>query len=129
MKKIIIAILSLFMAMSFATFAVATAITTTAGGAAVAITNAGGPGGGPTLSFTPSPSTVMSTFTSPTQFTITAASKKTTTANGIEYGIDSDTSVIYQKVQAADGAVTATTSAATLPTPSVFKDKAGNDAS
>ena len=130
MKKTTIAILSLFMTMSFATMALAaTTVTTETGGEDVAIANDTGPGAGPTLTFTPSPSTLMSITTDATNFTIIAASSKTTggtSGNGIEYGIDSGEAAVYQMVQATAEKVTATDSATILP--DTFEDKAGNGA-
>jgi len=123
MKKIIIAMISLFMIISFTTIVSATTVTTTTGGAAVAIGS---------ITFNPSPSTVMSVTTIDDEFVITSASAKTTTDNGIEYGIDSSSNALYQKTQETDGAVTATSGSAsplTLPTPADWEDRAGNAAS
>ncbi len=121
MKKTLIAILSLFTIMSLTTFVYAADFVNASAGAKITIT--GGTTAGPDLEFTPSPSTLMSASTSPTDFTITAASSKTTDENGIEYGLDSSTSDVYQQVQATTGAVTVTDSATTLP--GSFTTKAG----
>lgn len=130
MKKIIITMMSLFMIMSFSTMAIAVESSQEKAGTPVLIGTAGVLGG--VLSYSPSPSTLMSVFTSPIQFTATSASSKTTglstapnSPTGIEYGIDSDLTAVYQKIQAVTGSVTATTSAVTLPTPTDFKDKNG----
>jgi hypothetical protein len=123
MKKIIIALLSLFMIVSFTTMASAGGPLTNTAGATLSLPDSGA---GPGITFSPSPSTLLSAWTSATNFTLISASSKTTTDNGIEYGIDSDSNTIYQKIQATDSAVTATTSATALP--AGFKDKAGNDA-
>jgi hypothetical protein len=127
MRKITIAIISLFMVLSFTAMASAAESHNSTAGATVTITSSGGTTcPGPNFTFDPSPSTLMSVFTSATNFTIIAASSKTNTTTGIEYGLDSDTSVVYQKTQATAGHVTSTTSANALP--SGFKDKAGNTA-
>ena len=83
---------------------------------------------GPSLTFTPSPATLISASTSGTAFTITSASGKTTTANGIEYGILSSRNQMYQRIQTTDNDVTDTASAIALPGTD-WKDKAGNSAS
>jgi len=126
MKKITIAIMSLFMIMSFSTI-VSAAASADNNGTGGSLTVDGSVGAGPDLTFNPSPSTLVSVFTSATNYTLITASSKTTTSTGIEYGLDSDTSVVYQKVQATDSAVTAATSATALPG-SDFKDKAGTTA-
>ena len=129
MKKIRIAILALFMIMSLSTMAISAECNNGTGGA---VTISGGTTAGPDLIFRPSPSTLISAYTSDTNYTIIAASDKTTGSDtatppsGIEYGIDSDTSAMYQMVQAKTDAVTATTSATALP--DGFTDKAGNAA-
>jgi len=129
MKKIIITLLSLSMVMFFSGMASATDASQADDGT-LSITSSGGTTcPGPSIAFTPSPSTLMDAATSATNFTIIAASSKTTggaSGNGIEYGIDSDTNVLYQKVQVADGAVSACTDEDTLP--SGFIDKSGNAA-
>ena len=126
MKKMIIAILSLFMIMSFVTLASAATARTTSGGAAITLADSGA---GPGVTFNPSPSTVMSVATSATNFTIIGASSKTTEDNGIEYGVISGSNAMYQMTQANGGAVTATTSTAPGSLPSAdFKDKNGNTA-
>jgi len=128
MRKITIAIISLFMVLSFTAMASADQnVTTDTPGATVKIKSSGDTTcPGPDLTFNPSPSTVMSVSTTATAFTIIAASSKTNTTTGIEYGLDSDTSVVYQKTQTTAGAVTPTTSANALP--SGFKDKSGKTA-
>lgn len=115
--------MSLFTMMIFASTALAAGADDngTAGGDVLTIT--GGTTAGPALTFTPSPSTLITVFTAPTEFTATAASAKTTMANGIEYGIDSDTSDMYQMVQGADNDVTDADAADALP--STFETKAG----
>ena len=128
MKKMIIAILSLFMIMSFVTLASAATVTATSasGGAAITLADSGA---GPGVTFNPSPSTVMSVATSATNFTIIGASSKTTEDNGIEYGVISGSNAMYQMTQANGGAVTDTTSTAPGSLPSAdFKDKNGNTA-
>jgi len=126
MKKMIIAIVSLFMIMSFITLASAATVTATSasGGAAITLADSGA---GPGVTFNPSPSTLISAATNATLFTITAASSKTTTANGIEYGVISGSNAMYQMTQAADNAVTASTTPGSLPSAN-FKDKNGNTA-
>jgi len=127
MRKITIAIISLFMILSLTAMASAAEWNNSTAGDTVTITSSGGticPG--PNFTFDPSPSTLMSVSTSATNFTIIATSSKITTSTGIEYGIDSDTSVVYQKTQATQGEVTSTTSATALP--SGFTDKSGNTA-
>lgn len=129
MKKIIITMISLFMIMAFTSIASATNTPTgtTGGGDAVVLTDTGAGSG---FTFNPSPSTVMSVYVITTtdlegaNFCLISASVKTTTENGIEYGIDSDSSDIYQRVQATDNIVTPTTSGLVLPTD--FRDKANN---
>lgn len=126
MKKKIFAIISLFMIMSFSTVVSAAEMNNDTGGTLTVTSSGGTTCPGPDLTFNPSPSSLMSIFPSATNFTAIAASSKTTGGtggNGIEYAIDSGTSVIYQKVQAADSEVTATTGADNLPTG--FTDKAG----
>ena len=127
MRKITIAIISLFMVLSFTAMASADQNdTTTTGGATVTI-NKSSTCPGPRLTFNPSPSTVMSFSTTATAFTIIAASSKTTKKNtGIEYGLVSGESAVYQRTQENPGEVTDAPTAGTLP--SDFKDKAGNTA-
>ena len=124
MRKITIAIISLFMVLSFTAMASAAESHNSTAGATVTIDSSNCPG--PNLTFNPSPSTVMSVSTTATAFTIIAASSKTNKDTGIEYGLVSDTSVVYQKTQTTAGAVTPTTSANALP--SGFKDKSGKTA-
>ena len=126
MKKIIIAIMSLFMIMSFATMAAAgPAAETTTGGADVVIGGTSDTGGA--LTYNPSPSTVMSVKSLATSFTIISASSKTTTTTGIEYGIKSSETDVFQMRQATDGEVSTPTSATELG--GTFTDKAGNSTS
>ena len=126
MKKIIIAIMSLFMIMSFATMAAAGATAeTSTGGADVVIGGTSDTGGA--LTYNPSPSTLMSVQSSATSFTVISASSKTTTDTGIEYGIKSSETDIFQMRQATDYDVTTPTSATVLG--GSFKDKAGNSTS
>ena len=120
MKKITIAILSLCMVISFTTMALATGAENNSTGGTLTIVSDTGPG----LTFNPSPSTVMSSFTSGTEYTIIAASSKTTADNGIEYGVVSSSNSVYQMKQATKEVCQ--TAAATLPTG--FKDKAGTGA-
>ena len=105
MKKNVIAIICAIMLSFVSTMAFAGAITSASAGASVALTDSGA---GPGLTFTPSPSSFVSVFASDTAFTITSASAKTTTDNGIEYGILSSSNAMYQQVQAEDRTVTAT---------------------
>lgn len=125
MKKIMIAILGLFMIMSFATMVSAETQTGTTSSRSLTFAASNTPG--PPITFTPSPSTLMSVTTSDVAFSITAASSKTTTDTGLEYGILSSSNAVYQMAQAANNAVTATTSATALPSTS-FQDKDGNTA-
>ncbi len=125
MRKITIAIISLFMVLSFTAMASAAENHNSTAVAAVTI-NKSSTCPGPPLTFNPSPSTLMSFSTTATAFTIIAASSKTNKDTGIEYGLVSDTSVVYQKTQTTAGKVTDAPTAGTLP--SDFKDKAGNTA-
>ena len=128
MRKITIAIISLFMVLSFTAMASAAESHNSTAGATVKINSSGGTTcPGPPLTFNPSPSTVMSVSTTATAFTIIAASSKTTTKDtGIEYGLVSGESAVYQRTQENPGEVTDAPTAGTLP--SDFKDKAGNTA-
>jgi len=129
MKKIIFVMMSICMIMSFSTIVSAAEINNSTGGVLTVKSSGGTTCPGPDFVFNPSPSSLLSIFTSATNFTAIAASSKTTggsNGNGIEYAIDSDTSVMYQKVQATSNKITATTGADTLPTG--FTDKAGNAA-
>ncbi len=122
MNKIVMALLSLCMIMAFNTTAFAY---TNAAGAAITIGD--GAGSAPTLVFTPSPSSLMEVLTSATNFAGTAASSKTTggaNGNGIEYGILSTTSIMYQMVQADDGALTSPDDEEGLP--GTFVTKGGS---
>jgi len=126
MRKITIAIISLFMVLSFTAMASAAENHNSTAVAAVTI-NKSSTCPGPPLTFNPSPSTVMSFSTTATAFTIIAASSKTTKKNtGIEYGLVSGESAVYQRTQENPGEVTDAPTAGTLP--SGFKDKAGNTA-
>ncbi|MDA3918359.1 MAG: hypothetical protein PF690_15485 [Deltaproteobacteria bacterium] len=120
MKKIIMAILGLFIIISFATTASA------ADGAAISISDAGGTGGA--LDFNPSSSTSIGAFTAENTFTIVAASTKAG-ENAIIYGVISTENVIYQaSVDLSDTSVTLPTSATALPTTdtSDWKTKSGS---
>jgi len=124
MKKIIIAILGFFVIISFTTPVSADEATTGTIGAEITITAAGT---GPDMSFTPSPSTIISTFTSDTTYTITTGSTKAGD-NCIEYGIISTDNNMYQREVATSGSVAAATSATALPG-SGWADKGGNEPS
>ncbi len=78
------------------------------------------------FAFTPSPGTLMGIFTTEREFAMTVTSERTTTDNGIIYGIISTLSPIYQLDQAADGTNIPPTTAVSLP--GAFVDKAGNEA-
>jgi len=125
MKKMIIAIMTVFLIMSFTTMVSAEVQTSSSAGAG--ITFAASNTSGPSITYTPSPSSLVSAFTSATAFTITGGSGKTTTSNGIEYGVVSSENAMYQRVQATSNTVTAADSATSLPG-SNWKDKAGNTA-
>ena len=122
MNKLIITLTSLFIIMSFSTIASAAGVFTSASaGAAITFTTSGA---GPTLVFTPSPSTLISSITSATAFGITAASAKTDTTNGIEYGAVSTSNAMFQMQQKTKNAV----QVAALILPTGFKDKSGTAA-
>ncbi len=122
MKKIIIAILALFMVVSFTTIATAETDATTTGGEALELAGTNDPG--PAFSFSPSPSTIMAVDTGENTYAATSASIRTTTDTGIEYGVLSTSNDMFQMAQAADNAVQAPTDASTLP--DGFVNRAGN---
>lgn len=127
MKKIIIAMMSFFMIVSFSTMALATDSTQTGDeGTVVTISESSSDGGsGPGITFTPSPNTFMFAKTDADNFTIIAYSSKTNTSTGIEYGIKSTEAAVFQMVQIATPV--APTSSTVLG--GDFKDKAGNSTS
>lgn len=100
-------------------------VATTTGGTPLALTSSTN-ATSPAFSFTPSPSTIMAVQTSALAFALTAASTKTTTANGVMYGVLSSQSPVYQYAQQADGALVAPASEASLG--SSWADKSGNTA-
>lgn len=81
--------------------------------------------GGVVFNFTPSPSTVMSVFTSVTGFTLAAGSIKTTVGNGLEYGVTATESAIFQRDKTTGQDVIQQLSATVL-TGAGWLDKAGN---
>jgi len=83
---------------------------TTSGGTAISIGT-----GTNTLDFTPSGNTILQFNTTPTAYTIGAASKKTDEKNGIEYAMVSDKNGYYQHAQTDEGAITTATAAGTAP--------------
>ena len=82
---------------------------------------------GPAMTYTPSPSTLMSSFTSATAYTIASASSKTDTNNGMEYGILSTNEGYFQRAQTAAGVVPVCASATLLPAGTAWKDKNGSE--
>ena len=129
MKKNIIAIICAIMLSFVSTIAFAgTTTAQTKAGDPITVDGSTNTCAGPNLSFTPSSSTLISATTSDTEYTVTSASSKTTKATGMEFGIDSSSNAMYQKQQAVDNAITDTDSAAILPTPANWKNKAGNTA-
>ena len=116
MNKSIIALTTFFMILSFTTMVSAEVQTSASSGAAITFASAADPG--PGFTFTPSPSSLVSAFTSATAFTAVAASGKTTGGaggNGIEYGVVSASNAMSQRVQATSNTVTAASSATALP--------------
>lgn len=110
MKKTIITITGLFMVILLSSSAYAATATTTAGGADVTLTSTHGTA--PDLTYTPSPSTLMSVVTSTTAYTIASASSKTDLTTGIEYCLISGDSIVYMKTQATAATVTSAGSTA-----------------
>lgn len=94
----------------------ASAITTSMADGVLTFTVTAGTCPGPNLTYTPSPSTLMSSTSIATAYTITAASSKTDTDNGMEYGILSTSEGYFQRKQATDNDVTPTDDATALPT-------------
>ncbi|WP_300460961.1 hypothetical protein [Desulfobacula sp.] len=121
MAMICVSILTLSSTMVLADASVAT----TTGGTTLTIA-ANTTTGTDAFNFTPSPSTLLAIETTPLAFALTSASTKTTTDNGVMYGVLSSASPVYELAQAADGALTAPTSATSLG--SDWKDKSGNTA-
>jgi len=124
--------MSLFMIAFFTTMAAATTpYVNTAAGDSVECSDSSGGGAG--FTFNPSPSTWVSAKTSATAFTVITVSSKTTTTTGIEYGIKSSETDVFQRQQTA-----ATTTANIDPSSELllggtgdtaFKDKASNETS
>lgn len=114
MKKNIMILLGLLMMVTFASSSWALTIT---GGTTIT--------GAPSLSFTPSPSSVMAADTIATDFSITSASSKTTTANGLEYAMVSTNGNIYQRTQVGNGVVEDPETAAVDVVPTGYSVKGG----
>jgi len=78
----------------------------------------------PTFEFTPSPSTLIAVYTDENIYSLAATSSKTTTDNGVVYGVLSSASAVFQLAQSADGENVTLAAADALP--GSFVDKAGN---
>ena len=105
MKIIITALINFMFVISFVSITFAENNIDNDTGGVLTIPGTSSPG--PDLSFTPSPSSLISVSTGAMAFTITSASSKTTTDNGIEYRVLSNDPNIYQKSQATNNVVTA----------------------
>ena len=123
MRKITIVIMGIFMIISFSTMASAETQTSASSGAA--ITFASATDAGPGITFTPSPSTIVSGSTAETTFTITSGSSKAG-ENGIEYGIVSTDAGIYQRSITTTTYIPQPTASATALPGTGWLDKAGN---
>lgn len=123
MKKYTIIIMSLFMIILFSSSAYSLTADTSTGGATVTLESSSSSRAD--LTFTPSPSTVMSVITSATAHTVIGASSKTTTSTGVEYCLISGSAVVYQKVQATSNDVTDVTSGTAGTAPTGFAARGG----
>lgn len=122
-KKNIAIIFGVFFCVGLSSTAFAAAVTQSGGTLTITTPTATCPG--PDLVYTPSPSSLMSACSSSTAYTITAASSKTDTNNGMEYGIRSINEGYFQRKQVEANKVEATTSDTTLPGDN-WLDKNGN---
>lgn len=126
MRKITSVIIGLFMVISFSTIASAETQTSASSGAAVTFAASSATCPGPTITYTPSPSTIISATTSDIAFAITSGSTKAA-ANAIEFGILNTDPGMYQRTIADTSTyVPAPTTSATALPGTGWADKGGN---